>query len=176
MLDCWCVALWQFTGVGISSIVITAYFLFGFNEAVDKDSVFTPSTFIYLLSMLNFPLNALSWYIAGIRTAERAIKEIQNDVRLAQEKGVSYAKIDEEEQSLVIREDIMLDFDHSHERDNNKNHLKIAIGVKELRKGKIYSVVGELGEELLSKLVFLFGDKVKRGYVEENAWLASSSL
>jgi len=31
MLDCWCVALWQFTGVGISSIVITAYFLFGFN-------------------------------------------------------------------------------------------------------------------------------------------------
>lgn len=93
MLDCWCVALWQFTGVGISSIVITAYFLLGFNESVDKDSVFTPSTFVYLLSMLNFPLNALSWYIAGIRTAERAIHEIQHDVRLAQQRGVAYAKI-----------------------------------------------------------------------------------
>ena len=88
MLDCWCVALWQFTGVGISSMVITAYFLLGFNESVDKDSVFTPSTFIYLLSMLNFPLNALSWYIAGIRTAERAIHEIQSDVRISQQKGV----------------------------------------------------------------------------------------
>jgi hypothetical protein len=29
LLDCWCVALWQFTGVGISSIVILAYFLLG---------------------------------------------------------------------------------------------------------------------------------------------------
>lgn len=66
-------ALWQFTGVGISSIVITAYFLLGFNETVDKNSVFTPSTFVYLLSMLNLPLNAYSWYIAGIRTARRAI-------------------------------------------------------------------------------------------------------
>jgi hypothetical protein len=74
LLDCWCVALWQFTGVGISSIVITAYFLMGFNEAVDPQSVFTPSTFVYLLGMLNFPLNALSWYIAGIRTAHRAIE------------------------------------------------------------------------------------------------------
>ena len=175
MLDCWCVALWQFTGVGISSMVITAYFLLGFNESVDKDSVFTPSTFIYLLSMLNFPLNALSWYIAGIRTAERAIQELQSDVRLAQEKGVAYAKIEEEGHSLVIREDILLDFDHSHEKSSN-NHIKIAIGVKELRKGRIYAVVGELGEELLSKLVFLFADKVNKGYVEENAWLASSSL
>lgn len=76
LLDCWCVALWQFTGVGISSIVITAYFLLGFNESVSKDSVFTPSTFVYLLSMLNLPLNAYSWYIAGMRTALRAIKEI----------------------------------------------------------------------------------------------------
>ena len=77
MLDCWCVALWQFTSVGISSIVITAYFLLGLNEKVDKDSVFTPSTFVYLLGMLNFPLNALSWYIAGIKTAHRAIEELK---------------------------------------------------------------------------------------------------
>lgn len=82
MLDCWCVALWQFTTVGISSIVITTYFLFGFNKNIDKDSVFTPSTFVYLLGMLNFPLNALSWYIAGIKTAQRAIYEIRDDVRL----------------------------------------------------------------------------------------------
>jgi hypothetical protein len=73
LLDCWCVALWQFTGVGISSIVITAYFLLGLSETVDPQSVFSPSTFIYLLGMLNYPLNALSWYIAGIRTAQRAI-------------------------------------------------------------------------------------------------------
>jgi hypothetical protein len=73
LLDCWCVALWQFTGVGISSIVIIAYFLFGFGQSVDGKSVFSPSTFIYLLNMLNYPLNALSWYIAGIKTAERAI-------------------------------------------------------------------------------------------------------
>jgi ABC-type multidrug transport system fused ATPase/permease subunit len=73
--------------VGISSIVISAYFLLGLSDTVDKNSVFTPSTFIYLLSMLNNPLNALSWYIAGIKTAERAIKEIENDVRLSEESG-----------------------------------------------------------------------------------------
>lgn len=77
MLDCWCVALWQFTSVGISSIVITTYFLLGLHKNIDKDSVFTPSTFVYLLGMLNFPLNALSWYIAGIKTAQRAISEIR---------------------------------------------------------------------------------------------------
>jgi hypothetical protein len=60
--------------VAISSIVICAYYLLGFNQGVDKDSVFSPSTFVYLLNMLNFPLNALSWYIAGIKTAQRAIK------------------------------------------------------------------------------------------------------
>ena len=73
MLDCWCVALWQFTSVGISSIVITSYFLLGLNEQIDSESVFSPSTFVYLLGMLNYPLNALSWYIAGIKTASRAI-------------------------------------------------------------------------------------------------------
>lgn len=31
LLDCWCVALWQFTSVGISCIVISAYYLCGFN-------------------------------------------------------------------------------------------------------------------------------------------------
>jgi hypothetical protein len=71
MLDCWCVALWQFTSVGISSVVIGAYFLLGLHH--EQESVFSPSTFVYLLNMLNLPLNALSWYIAGIRTAEQAI-------------------------------------------------------------------------------------------------------
>ncbi len=84
LLDCWCVALWQFTSVGISSIVITAYFLLGLN--VDKDSVFTPSTFVYLLGMLNFPLNALSWYIAGIKTAHTAIEQIKKDIRISSKK------------------------------------------------------------------------------------------
>lgn len=74
MLDCWCVALWQFSSVGISSIVITAYFLLGLNETIDKDSVFSPSTFIYLLGMLNFPLNALSWLFVGCKTSRQAIK------------------------------------------------------------------------------------------------------
>ena len=95
LLDCWCVGLWQFTGVCMSSIVITAYFLLGFNESVDKNSVFTPSTFVYLLSMLNLPLNAYSWYIAGIRTSMRAIKEIENDVKLDKNIGVNYKKIEE---------------------------------------------------------------------------------
>ena len=94
MLDCWCVALWQFTGVGISSIVITAYFLLGLNQTIDPQSVFSPSTFVYLLGMLNFPLNALSWYIAGIRTAQRAIDELKNDVKKVEERRVDYVKIE----------------------------------------------------------------------------------
>ena len=75
ILDCWCVALWQFTGVGISAIVIIAYYVFGISSD-PQSSVITPSTFIYMLNMLNFPLNALSWYIAGIKTANRAISEL----------------------------------------------------------------------------------------------------
>ena len=54
-------------------MVILAYFALGIHDRVDPDSVFTPSTFVYLLNMLNFPLNALSWYVAGIKTAHRAI-------------------------------------------------------------------------------------------------------
>jgi ABC-type multidrug transport system fused ATPase/permease subunit len=82
LLDCWCVALWQFTSVGISAVVICAYYLFGYDKGVDNASVLTPSTFVYFLNMLNFPLNALSWYVAGTKTAERAIEEIKRDVRL----------------------------------------------------------------------------------------------
>jgi hypothetical protein len=35
--------------------------------------MFNPGTFVYLLNMLNNPLNGLSWYIAGLRNAKRAI-------------------------------------------------------------------------------------------------------
>jgi hypothetical protein len=110
MLDCWCVALWQFTSVGISSIVITAYFLLGLHKNIDKDSVFTPSTFVYLLGMLNFPLNALSWYIAGIKTAHQAIKEIKNDIRIDTQKKEEEEnlKISQMEGSYVIPQEIEL--------------------------------------------------------------------
>jgi hypothetical protein len=109
MLDCWCVALWQFTSVGISSIVITAYFLLGLNQNLDKHSVFTPSTFIYLLGMLNFPLNALSWYIAGMKTAYRAIEEIKTDISTESGNRITANRIVEGEKSYIISEHMQLD-------------------------------------------------------------------
>ena len=108
MLDCWCVALWQFTSVGISSIVITAYFLLGLNQNLDKESVFTPSTFIYLLGMLNFPLNALSWYIAGMKTAYRAIEEIKMDISTESGSRMTANRIIEGEKSYIISEPLHL--------------------------------------------------------------------
>lgn len=139
LLDCWCVALWQFTGVGISSIVIIAYFLLGFNEKVDQSSVFTPSTFIYLLSMLNFPLNALSWYIAGIRTAERAISQIKEDVKLSEREQISYTAIEANEKSIIIKDKIVL----------KVQNTSITIPVRQLGRNKIYSISGHYEEYLL---------------------------
>jgi hypothetical protein len=72
-LDCWCVALWQFTSVGISSIVILVYYFFAFKDEKQGDNQIKPSTMIYLFNMLTFPLNALSWNIAGIRNAKQVI-------------------------------------------------------------------------------------------------------
>lgn len=31
MLDCWCVGLWQFTNIGISSFVLCCYYMFARN-------------------------------------------------------------------------------------------------------------------------------------------------
>ena len=39
ILDCWCIALWQFTGVGISCAVVSAYFLCGINSQTNADGV-----------------------------------------------------------------------------------------------------------------------------------------
>lgn len=159
LLDCWCVALWQFTGVGISSIVITAYFLLGFNPSVDPQSVFTPSTFIYLLGMLNFPLNALSWYIAGIRTAQRAIQELKDDAKIPEDHHNSSAKIEEEMGNLTVRKEIDLTILGTCQRQQ-----KITIPICEFERRRIYSVIGEHAECLLAKLPFLLGEKVVRSY------------
>jgi len=46
----------------------------------------------------------------------------------------------------------------------------------ELPKGNIFSVQGAFAEAFLDKLIFLFEDKVKKGFVEENSWLSASPL
>lgn len=56
--------------------------------------------------MLNFPLNALSWYIAGIRTAQRAIGELKDDAKIPDELPITFAKIEQEMDSLIVRKDI----------------------------------------------------------------------
>lgn len=85
MLDAWCVGMWQFTQIGISSIVLCLfYFKYGRiehcvegeeqNDTIDIMENIQPATIIYLFQMLTYPMNAISWYIAGLRNAERAIK------------------------------------------------------------------------------------------------------
>ena len=70
MLDCWCVGLWQFTQVGISSTVLCFYYIY------NDGAHFEPATVIFLFQMVTFPMNSISWNIAGIRSALRAISEI----------------------------------------------------------------------------------------------------
>lgn len=76
ILDSWCVALWQLTSVSISATVITTYYLLG----IDSGTMIEASTLIYLLGMVTTPLNAISWYVAGYRTAKRAIEELEERV------------------------------------------------------------------------------------------------
>lgn len=72
MLDCWCVGLWQFTQVGISSTVLCLYYwLYGLPSAH-----FEPATIIFLFQMLTFPMNVISWNIAGINNALASIQQI----------------------------------------------------------------------------------------------------
>ncbi len=78
LLDAWCVGLWQFTQIGISSIVLCLYYFYYRADAANPNNPITeqvqPATIIYLFQMLTFPMNAISWNIAGLNNAERAIR------------------------------------------------------------------------------------------------------
>lgn len=72
LLDAWCVGLWQFTQIGISSVVLCMYYFY-YHAHPNADKVTTeivqPATIIYLFQMLTFPMNAISWNIAGLNNA-----------------------------------------------------------------------------------------------------------
>lgn len=72
LLDAWCVGLWQFTQIGISSVVLCLYY-FHYSGDTTADQL-QPATIIYLFQMLTFPMNAISWNIAGLNNAERAAR------------------------------------------------------------------------------------------------------
>ena len=40
------------------------------------------------------------------------------------------------------------------------------IPIQEIKKGQIYSVIGPHAEKMMDKLIFLFEDEVKKGFVE----------
>ena len=84
LIDCWCVGLWQFTSIGVSAIVLSIYYLWG-----NIDDSFHPPTIIYYFNMLNFPLNALSWNVAGLRNSIKAISEIKAIIK--KEKSSQYS-------------------------------------------------------------------------------------
>ena len=77
MLDCWCVGLWQFTQVGISSTVLCLYYI---NYGIPGED-FEPATIIFLFQMVTFPMNAISWNIAGINNGLKAIYELSEEER-----------------------------------------------------------------------------------------------
>ena len=58
--------------------------------------------------MLNFPLNALSWYIAGMKTAYRAIEEIKMDISTESGSRMTANRIIEGEKSYIISEPLQL--------------------------------------------------------------------
>ncbi len=59
--------------------------------------------------MLNYPLNALSWYIAGIKTAKRAIEELKEDIRINKPASSTFTKIEVDEDSICIKKSIWLE-------------------------------------------------------------------
>lgn len=73
MLDAWCVGLWQFTQIGISSLVLCLYYIY--SEKSNSLQI-NQTTVVYLFQMLTFPMNAISWNIAGLRSATQAIMEL----------------------------------------------------------------------------------------------------
>ena len=73
MLDCWCVGLWQFTTIGISSIVLCCYYGLGLGIGSGN---FEPATVIYLFQLLTFPMNVISWNINGVNNAIQAFSEL----------------------------------------------------------------------------------------------------
>jgi hypothetical protein len=80
------VGLWQFTQIGISSVVLCLYY-FGFGQ---EDNIYgenkdyctesfenlKPATIIYLFQMLTIPMNAISWNLFGLRNAHTAISQL----------------------------------------------------------------------------------------------------
>lgn len=75
LLDAWCVGLWQFTQIGISSLVL--YLYFSFEDQSHKEQEINQVTVIYLFQMLTFPINGISWNIAGLRSAKQSIGELE---------------------------------------------------------------------------------------------------
>ncbi len=82
MLDAWCVGFWQFTQICISSIMLCLYYFYyadnthnsttgnvNQNNGSNDISKLQPATIIYLFQMLTFPMNAISWNIAGLNNA-----------------------------------------------------------------------------------------------------------
>lgn len=64
--------LWQFTQVGISSIVLCLYY---YMNGLPTGG-FEPATIIFFFQMITFPMNAISWNIAGINNALIAISHL----------------------------------------------------------------------------------------------------
>jgi len=69
------VGLWRFTIISISSVIFCSYYFFDIEGKTSSSSrgEITPSTILYFIMIMTSPLNGLSWNVAGIKNAKKAI-------------------------------------------------------------------------------------------------------
>ncbi len=66
------VVLWQFCTVGVSALILMGYVHFEMGQGDLQ-----PISLMYLINLLTFPMNVISWSISGFRNGWRAIHELE---------------------------------------------------------------------------------------------------